>query len=92
MSRTRLVLALLLGAAGIGIWIVTGFQMMLTAAYGAWGLAFLFCMGTGLGTALCYAAWRLFTWRDPLVDHVQARAAGAPPPAPRAQVPRPPRD
>jgi hypothetical protein len=54
MRILRILLGVSLIAAGGLAATMLGFQMLLTAAYAAWGLAFAYCMGTAVASmVLC---------------------------------------
>ena len=86
MCSLRILFGLsLIVLGGIGA-VATGFEMMLTAAYGARGLAFAFCMATALASIVLCAGYYVLVGRLPgFMTYVSPSRAGgsAPPLAPR---------
>lgn len=91
MRMLRILPGLALVAAGGIAATAAGFQMLLCVAYGAWGLAFAYCMGTALASmVLCAGGYVLLGRMPACMTYTPPRAATVrppPPPVPPGRLP-----
>jgi hypothetical protein len=88
MRTFRILLGLLFAAVGGLAATIMGFQMLLTGAYGASGLAFAYCMGTALASmVLCMGGYVMMgRWPGFMVYTSPAPRSNVPSPTPVSTV------
>lgn len=88
MRLSRILFGLVLVATGGIAATAAGFEMLLCAAYGAWGLAFAYCMGTALASMVLCTGGYVLLGRLPAC--MVYTPPGATTVAPTSRPPRPP--